>query len=174
MPVSYGGVVILKQYMPSALTLAAGLITLAASLMMVPWATAGDRTHQPGDTTHRFIAEKLAMWRQRLQLGEWNISVEMVRKARLKKNTWGRIRWDKGKKRAVISVMDPADYRLPLRQMLDDMEFTIVHELVHLELAALPQSKASRSSEEHAVNRLTEALLRLDRQNRQGHPATDP
>jgi len=36
--------------------------------------------------------------------------------------------------------------------MLQDMELTIVHELVHLELAALPRSQASRSTEEHAVN----------------------
>ena len=45
------------------------------------------------------------------------------------------------------------------------MEFTIVHELVHLELASLPRSEASRSNEEHAVNLSAEALLRLDRRS---------
>jgi hypothetical protein len=48
--------------------------------------------------------------------------------------------------------------------MLNDMELTIVHELVHLELSSLPRNEASRSSEEHAVNRIAEALLGLDRQ----------
>jgi hypothetical protein len=48
--------------------------------------------------------------------------------------------------------------------MLDDMELTIVHELVHLELASLPRSQASRDSEEHAVNGIADALLTLDRQ----------
>lgn len=39
-------------------------------------------------------------------------------------------------------------------EMLNDMEFTLVHELVHLELASLPRSEASRRSEEHAVNHI--------------------
>jgi hypothetical protein len=43
------------------------------------------------------------------------------------------------------------------------MEFTLVHELIHLELASLPRSDASRTDEEHAVNHMAEALLRLDR-----------
>jgi hypothetical protein len=45
--------------------------------------------------------------------------------------------------------------------MLDDMEFTVVHELVHLQLSSLPRSEASRSAEEHAVNEITQALLNL-------------
>lgn len=48
--------------------------------------------------------------------------------------------------------------------MLNDMEVTVVHELVHLELAALPRSEGSRRSEEHAVTQISEALLNLDRQ----------
>jgi hypothetical protein len=43
------------------------------------------------------------------------------------------------------------------------MEFTVVHELIHLELSSLPHSEASRRVEEHAVNRLADALLKLDR-----------
>ena len=68
------------------------------------------------------------------------------------------------KKSALILMLDACDYELPLPQMLDDTEFTIVHELDHLELASLPRSEASRGSEEHAVNRIAEALLKLDRQ----------
>jgi hypothetical protein len=45
--------------------------------------------------------------------------------------------------------------------MLDDMEFTVVHELVHLQLSSLPRSEASRSAEEHAVNEIAGALLKL-------------
>jgi hypothetical protein len=71
-------------------------------------------------------------------------------------------RLTEGKKSAVIWVLHPSDYRLPFPEMLNDMEFTIVHELVHLELASLPRSEASRSSEEHAVNGIAEALLALD------------
>jgi hypothetical protein len=111
----------------------------------------------------RFIEEKLSVWQQRLKLEDWQISVAMTRRDNLKPKTLGGIRWDKRKKSAVMAVLDPSEYRLPFREMLDDMEFTIVHELVHLELASLPRSEASRSSEEHAVNQITDALLRLDR-----------
>src|SRR5687767_7641784 len=84
------------------------------------------------------VDETLAMWRRRLNLEQWDISVVMTRRSDLKAKTRGQIRWDKGKKSAVIRVLHASDYQLPLREMLDDMEFTIVHELIHLELASLP------------------------------------
>jgi hypothetical protein len=118
-----------------------------------------------GQTTEAFVSERLSVWQQRLNLEDWTISVLMTRRSDLKANTLGVIRWDKSKRSAVIRVQDPADYRMPLPEMLKDMEFTIVHELVHLELASLPRSEASRSNEEHAVNQIAEALLRLDRRS---------
>jgi hypothetical protein len=114
----------------------------------------------------QYVAERLAVWQQRLKLEAWRISVQQVRSSELKPKTLGAIQWDKGKKTAVIWVLDPADYQLPFHEMLDDMELTIVHELVHLELASLPRSQASRSSEEYAVNGIADALLGLDRGKR--------
>ena len=111
----------------------------------------------------RFVTEKLAVWQQRLHLEDWHISVVVARKAELKPKTLGGTRWDKRKKSATIWVLDPADYALPFPDVLNDLELTLVHELVHLELASLPRSEASRSTEEHAVNRLSEALLALDK-----------
>ena len=112
----------------------------------------------------RFVNERLSIWTKRLNLEDWQISIIMTRRDDLKANTLGGIRWDKGKKSAVVKVQDPADYRLPFAQMLEDMELTIVHELVHLELSSLPRSEASRSTEERAVNGIAGALLKLDRQ----------
>jgi hypothetical protein len=109
------------------------------------------------------VTERLAYWQHRLKLEDWQISVAPARKSQFKPKILGAIHWDKGKKTAEIWVLDPADYQLPYREMLDDMELTIVHELVHLELASLPRSQASRSSEEHAVNGIADALLELDR-----------
>jgi hypothetical protein len=48
--------------------------------------------------------------------------------------------------------------------MLDDMEVTIVHELVHLHLSSLPRSEATSRNEEHAVVELTKALINLSKQ----------
>ena len=79
----------------------------------------------------------------------------------LEPKTLGNIRWDLDKKEATIGVLSTKDYTLQGQEMLDDMEFTVVHELVHLQLSSLPRSEASRSAEEHAVNELTRAFLKL-------------
>ena len=111
-----------------------------------------------------FVQERLAVWQERLRLTDWQISIVMARRSDLKPKTLGATHWDKDKKCASISVLDPSDYNLSFRDILNDLELTIVHELVHLDLAALPRSEASRSNEEHAVNKLADALLALDRQ----------
>ncbi len=114
----------------------------------------------------QFVYERLAVWQERLKLSGWQITAQSARASQLKAGTLGAIQWDKGKHTATIFVLDPADYRLPMQEMLDDMEVTVVHELIHLELASLPRSQASRSGEEHAVNGIAEALLQLDRAKR--------
>jgi len=109
------------------------------------------------------LSERLAIWQQRLKLQDWKISILMSNPNEMRPSSLGNIRWDAGKKSAVIRVLHPAAYRLACREMLADMEFTVVHELIHLELSSLPRSQASRSDEEHAVNHIAEALLELDR-----------
>jgi hypothetical protein len=114
-----------------------------------------------------FSSEKLWEWQKRLHLQDWRISLLVVRTSDLKPKTLGNIHWDGEKKTAVIRVLDPADYKMPVRAMLDDMEFTVVHELIHLELSPvlspLQRNDANRMEEEHAVNHMAEALLNLDR-----------
>jgi hypothetical protein len=114
-----------------------------------------------------FATERLSLWQKRLNLTEWNISVVVSRATELKAKTVGNIHWDREKKTAVIRVLDPADYDMALEPMLKDIEFTVVHELIHLEmvpiLSDLQRSAENRLEEEHAVNHLAEAFLRLDR-----------
>lgn len=115
----------------------------------------------------RFASEKVLGWQKRLNLQDWTVSVAVLRSTALKPNTVGNIHWDREKKTATISVLDPADYKLPFDAMLKDIEFTVVHELIHLEmspiLADLKRTDANRMEEEHAVNHMAEALLKLDR-----------
>ncbi len=107
------------------------------------------------------------MWQRRLNLEDWNITIGVVRATELKPKTLGNIHWDSDKKTATIHVLDPADYKLPFDAMLRDMEFTVVHELIHLELspvlAPLQRSDENRRDEEYAVNHMAQALLDLDR-----------
>jgi hypothetical protein len=109
----------------------------------------------------RFTEEKLRTWQERLNLRDWNLRVQLVHPNALEPRTMGNIRWDTDTKEATISVLSSYDYKMPWLDMLDDMEFTVVHEMVHLHLASLPRSEASRRIEEHAVNELARALLNL-------------
>ena len=111
----------------------------------------------------KFVQEKLHVWQQRLNLESWKVTVLLSRRSDLKPKTLGNIHWDADTMTATIRVQDPADYKLPFKEMLEDMEFTVVHELVHLQLSSLPRSQASRRAEEHAVNQITESLLKLAR-----------
>ena len=115
----------------------------------------------------RFAAERLWVWQKRLNLQDWDLAVVAARASELKPKTVGNIHWDREKKTAVIRVLDPADYNLPFDEMLRDIEFTVVHELIHLEmvpvLSDLQRTEENRREEEHAVNHMAEALLKLDR-----------
>jgi len=113
-----------------------------------------------------FLEGRLAFWQNRLELQDWRIEIVLSKASDLKPETLGNVHWDKDRKTAVIRVLDAAEYRLPCREVLNDMESTVVHELVHLELSSLPRPTESRTDEEHAVNRITDALLALDRRAR--------
>ena len=119
--------------------------------------------HEKQAMAESFLLQKLAVWQGRLSLQDWKITVKLARTSELKPKTLGNIHWDQDTKSAEIRVLDVADYKLAPKEMLEDMEFTIVHELIHLQLSSLPRSEASRRAEERAVNQIADALLKLDR-----------
>jgi hypothetical protein len=140
------------------------LIGFAAVLPAQPISTSA---HERSLLAESFAREKLWVWQKRLNLQDWDVALEVVRSTELRPKTLGNIRWDAEKKTALIRVLDPADYHLTFQAMLDDMEFTVVHELIHLEMSPVlshfARSDADRSEEEHAVNHMADALLHLDR-----------
>lgn len=110
-----------------------------------------------------FANAKLLLWQNKLNLGVWKISLLVVRADQLRPETLGNVHWNLGEKSAVIRVLDPADYHLPLDAMLRDIEFTVVHELVHLEIAPIlgdqNRTPESRTEEERTVNSVAGALI---------------
>ena len=100
-------------------------------------------------------------WQDVLSLNDWTVTTQIVRVTALNPDTLGHLKWDIERKTALISVLDPLDYQLPADAIPRDMEFTILHELVHLRLGELPRNAASRNTEERVVNQIASALFRL-------------
>jgi hypothetical protein len=114
-------------------------------------------------TAQKFVQGALRTWQDRLNLREWDIRVELVRPSALEPKTLGNIHWDMDTRRAAIDVLSAYDYTLPMPEMLNDMELTVVHELIHLHLASLPRTESTRRNEEYVVNQISRALLDLSR-----------
>jgi hypothetical protein len=144
--------------------IAGGIVPSHAQSTSTPGETLA---HERSVLAESFASARLSVWQKRLNLQDWDISVVVSRADGLKPKTVGNIHWDRDKKTATIRILDPADYELPLSAMLQDIEFTVVHELIHLEMAPilsdLRRTDANRMEEDPAVNQMAEALLQLDR-----------
>jgi hypothetical protein len=112
------------------------------------------------------VHDWLHLWQKRLRLEDWKIDVKIVRIWDLEQGTLGHIDWSVPHRTATIKVMNPADYELPQDKIPADMELSIVHELVHLHLSALPLNKSSRNAEEQVVSMIADALVDLEHHQR--------
>jgi hypothetical protein len=139
------------------------LLASVARLCTAEEASAEPPVSERGPLAEQYLTKRLALWQERLQLQNWKISLIMSHPDGLRAGTLGNVDWDPDQKTAKIRVLDASEYQKPYQAALKDMEFTLVHELIHVELAALPRNDASRNDEEDAVNRMAEALLHLDR-----------
>ncbi len=102
-------------------------------------------------------------WQRRLSLEDWEISAQIVRSSELKPDTLGNLKWNSASKTATVRVLNPVDYDLPPAEIPTDIEYTVVHELIHLQLSVLPRDPGAKETEERVVNRITEALFALDK-----------
>jgi hypothetical protein len=107
-------------------------------------------------TTQAWLDKRMCVWQARLKLESWAIRVVVCDSGDLRPNTLGNIHWDAENKTAIIRLLDSST---------GAMERTLVHELVHLALAALPKTDATRMDEEKAVSHMADALLALDPQS---------
>src|ERR1044072_2497237 len=101
------------------------------------------------------LERQLRTWQKRLGLESWDLSLVVVRKAALDRDTWGNAEWDAETKTGVISVLDPQDYNLKGSQLKRYMECTIVHELVHIQVS--PIDSGNPEAHEEVVNRIMSA-----------------
>src|SRR6266446_1606142 len=136
---------------------------LFASLVSAAPASRDRVTSAPAVVSSEQVHEWLHLCQKRLHLEDWKVEVKYVRIWDLEQGTLGHIDWSAPHKTAVIKVLNPADYELPRDRVPADMELSIVHELVHLHLSALPLNKSSRNAEEQVVTMIANALVDLER-----------
>ena len=103
------------------------------------------------------LDRQLKLWQRRLGLEEWNLALKVVRQTEIDRNSWGAAEWDPVAKTGLISVLDPRDYNLKGEELRLDMECTIVHELVHIQVA--PLAAHDNGQREKVVNTIMGALL---------------
>lgn len=113
------------------------------------------------------LAKRLKYWKKKLGLSDWEIDLHIVRQRDIGGDYAGRVWWTLPNKQATINLIDPSDYP-PHDEHNQDMEKTLVHELMHLHHAPISDHYGKECSqyslyEEWAINAATEALIKLER-----------
>lgn len=109
------------------------------------------------------VASWVRTWQHRLRLDDWKIETRIVRATDLKPDTLGNLKWNSISRTAVIKVLNPLDYDIPAADIPEDIEYTVVHELVHLQLSVLPRDLNRKDIEETVVNKICDALMTLEK-----------
>lgn len=86
--------------------------------------------------TDEQLQEKLKEWQKRLRLQDWIITAKIKRGRDLSNDSQANVHYVLPKKMATISIMDPIDYP-PDSMVPQDMEDSLVHELLHLHFAPI-------------------------------------
>lgn len=140
----------------------AALLVLGVCVSLGSSGVTPDKTTTPAITQAQ-VDDWTRTWQKRLDLEEWNITTVIVRNSDLKADTLGNLKWNTTSRTAVVKVLNPIDYELPPTEIPADIEYTIVHELIHLQLSVLPHDGSTKLIEEKVVNRISEALFQLDK-----------
>jgi hypothetical protein len=126
---------------------------------------------EPPTVSQKRLDQMAAHWQHVLKLDDWEIRAHLVRLAELEPGTMANSHRDNRLKAMSMSVLDPRDYTAAAvanhlvpktgREIVKDIENSVVHELVHLRLAELMQADdpGILMAEEVTVDRLTSALL---------------
>ena len=138
------------------------LLCLGASVGLGATATAVDSKPKVSAVEAQ-VSNWVRTWQKRLRLDDWKIETRIVRSTELKPDTLGNLKWNSISRTAVIKVLTPADYDMPAADVPEDMEYTVVHELVHLQLSVLPRDLNRKDVEEQVVNRISDALMQLEK-----------
>ena len=104
-------------------------------------------------------------WRERLRLQAWDVDAGIYRASEFElENCCGENEWGNRGNKSTIRILDPVDY--PKSNFTQDMEVTLVHELLHLHFEAFePKDKDTLQYDlmERTIDRLAHTLVELKR-----------
>ncbi len=106
----------------------------------------------------------VAEWQFRLKLQDWDVRVRYCRRYDMPA-AQGECRYTPEDKKAVVTILDPNDYE-PNDFWPQDVEETVVHELLHLHLGTIVtiDAKDDRSTvQEQVINAIAHALVETKR-----------
>jgi hypothetical protein len=112
------------------------------------------------------LTELCTIWQKRLRLQDWNVKVSTCRERDMCiEGTQGSCNYSHQLKAALIQILDPSDYP-PESITAQDIEVTLVHELLHLHFAALEPERDSPQhvALEQAIDLTAYALVAAYRQ----------
>jgi hypothetical protein len=111
----------------------------------------------------------LAKWKPILRVSDWEIKIKWVKQYAMGNNDAdGTCCHTAAAKAAVIKILEPEDFDPGSGLWLQDVEDTVVHEMLHLHFAALPRHEGTDHIVfEQAIVSLTSALLDRDRAPKQ-------
>jgi len=102
-----------------------------------------------------------AAWQEVLRLRDWEIKIRFCAAFDIDRDSMGEIHFRLPKKAAAIRILKP-DHFEPNEDFPQDIEKTIVHELLHLHYCDLT-SDGFNLAEERAVNAISSGLVSLKR-----------
>lgn len=116
------------------------------------------------------LRQKCAEWQKVLRLEDWDVKVKLKRGRDLELGGAGECGWTIEKKQALIKITDSADYP-PDCIIPQDMERTLVHELLHLHFAPFDDFESGTAEDtatEQAIHFISCALVDLARRTPKG------
>jgi hypothetical protein len=106
------------------------------------------------------LEAQLAYWQLLLRLRDWRIDIVLTDVQDLGPGRLARVDWALIQKHATVRLLDPA-----ADAAHDDLEMSLVHELIHLHLAPIgvEDGTAEDMAQETAIEMLAGALVELRR-----------
>jgi hypothetical protein len=104
-------------------------------------------------------------WQKILHIQDWQVKPRLARYYDMPDGKGGHISFSRPHRTASIKILDPADYDPTWTNFPEDIERSLVHELIHLVFAVFDQHFGDDliRLEEIAINSLERSLIEMDR-----------